>query len=402
MKNMKSAKKIILGISVFAITAAVVVGYPLYQKSANARVTPTPVDMPPIKKSEPPLIQMAILLDTSGSMSGLINQTRDQLWQVVNRFATSTKDGMTPRLEVAVFEYGNSGLPANTGYIRKVTDLTTELDAVSEALFSLTTNGGSEYCGYVIQEATHQLAWSDSDDAVKVIFIAGNEPFTQGPVPFQQAIGGAKTKGITVNTIHAGDMRTGANSGWKAGAMLAGGDYMNIDHNHVVAHVNAPQDQRLSELNAQLNQTYIPYGSAGRGKAERQAKMDSKNKDVSMGQLAKRVISKATSFYRNDSWDLVDALEDGKVNLDSIEEEKLPEPMKKMDKAKQKTYVQQKLQARKKIKEEIRLLSKQREAYVAEQKAKAPAPAVKTMNEAMTTAIEKQSKAKGYEFKQKP
>lgn len=394
-----STKKIVLGISVFAITAAVVVAYPLYQKSANARVVPTPVDTPIIKKTEPPLIQMAILLDTSGSMSGLINQTRDQLWQVVNRFATSTKDGLTPRLEVAVFEYGNSSLSVNSGYIRKVTDLTTELDAVSEALFALTTNGGSEYCGYVIQEAVTRLAWSDADDAVKVIFIAGNEPFTQGPVPFQQAIGHARGKGITVNTIHAGDMKIGANSGWKQGAMLAGGDYMNIDHNHVVAHVNAPQDKRLSELNAQLNQTYVPYGSEGKGKAKRQALMDSKNKDVSMGQLAKRVISKATSFYRNDSWDLVDALEDGKVDLDKIEEEKLPEPMKKMDKEKQKAFVQEKAQARKKLKAEIAELSKQREAYVAQQRAASPAPAVNTMNEAMTSAIEKQSKAKGYEFK---
>ena len=402
MTRLTNMKKVILGISVFAITAAIVVAYPLYQKSANARVTPTPVDMPPIKNKQQPLIQMAILLDTSGSMSGLINQTRDQLWQVVNRFASSSKDGMTPRLEVAVFEYGNSGLPANSGYVRKVTDLTTELDAVSEALFSLTTNGGSEYCGYVIQEATHQLAWSDSDDAVKVIFIAGNEPFTQGPVPFQQAIGGAKVKGITVNTIHAGDIKVGADSGWKAGAMLAGGDYMNIDHNQVVAHFNAPQDQRLAELNAQLNQTYIPYGAEGRGKAKRQSMMDSKNKDVSMGQLAKRVISKASSLYRNDSWDLVDALEDGKVDLESIEEEKLPEPMQKMDKEKQKAFVEQKLQARKKLKAEISELSRQREAYVAEQKAKAPAPTVATMNEAMTSAIEKQSKAKGYEFKEKP
>jgi hypothetical protein len=395
-------KIIILGISVFAITAAIVVAYPLYQKSANAQVVTTPIDVPPTAKTERPLIQMAILLDTSGSMDGLINQTRDQLWQVVNQFAKSTKDGVTPRLEVAVFEYGNDNLSAESGYIRKVADLTTELDGVSEALFSLTTNGGSEYCGYVIQEAVKQLEWSHADDAVKVIFIAGNEPFTQGPVPYQQAIGAAKTKGITVNTIHAGNMKTGAESGWKAGAMLAGGDYMSIDQNHVVAHVNAPQDTRLAELNARLNQTYVPYGAEGTVKAERQTLMDSKNKEVSMGQLAKRVISKASKLYRNDSWDLVDALEDGKVDLATIDEEKLPEPMKKMDKRRQKEYVIEKSQERKELKEEISRLSKQREVYVAQQKAKSPEAAVNTMNEAMTSAIERQSKAKGFSFEEKP
>ncbi len=395
-------KKIILGSSVFAITAAVVFAYPLYQSSANPRVVTNQIDVPIVKRTEQPLIQMAILLDTSGSMSGLINQTRDQLWQFVNRFAKSAKDGVTPTLEVAVFEYGNSRLSASSGYIRKVTGLTTELDAVSEALFSLTTNGGSEYCGFVIQEAVAQLAWSDADEAVKVIFIAGNEPFTQGPVPFQRAIAAAKAKGITVNTIHAGNKKTGANSGWKAGAILAGGDYMNIDHNHVVTHVNAPQDKRLDELNALLNKTYVPYGAEGRVKSERQALMDSKNKDVSLGQLAKRVISKASSLYRNDSWDLVDAVEDGELDLDSIEAEKLPEPMKKMDKGAQRAYVQEKAQERKNIAAEIRMLSNQREAYVAEQKAKAAAPAVSTMNEAMTSAIERQSRSKGYMFKDTP
>ena len=177
---------------------------------------------------------------------------------------------------------------------------------------------------------------------------------------------------------------------------------MNIDHNHVVTHVNAPQDKRLDELNALLNKTYVPYGAEGRVKSERQALMDAKNKDVSLGQLAKRVISKASSLYRNNSWDLVDAVEDGEVDLDSIEEEKLPEPMKKMDKETQRAFVQDKAQKRKEIAAEIKLLSKQRETYVAEQTARAAAPAVRTMNEAMTSAIERQSRSKGYMFKDTP
>jgi len=395
-------KKIILGISVFAITAATVIAYPIYQNATNAATVSSTTHHSPAMETEHPLIQLAILLDTSGSMDGLINQTRDQLWQVVNQFANSTKDGKTPKLEVAVFEYGNDRLSAESGYIRKVTDLTTELDGVSESLFSLTTNGGSEYCGYVIKEAVNQLEWSTSDSAVKVIFIAGNEPFTQGPISFQQSVAAAKEQGITVNTIFAGDMRTGINTGWKTGAMLAGGDFMSINQNHVVAHINAPQDKRLAELNATLNKTYIPYGSEGANKIARQSLMDQKNQAISMGQLAKRTISKASSFYRNDSWDLVDALEGGKVDLDKIDQEKLPAPMKKMEKEKQKEFVKEKMDQRKEVREEIARLSKQREDFVAEQKAKSNKPAAITMNEAMTSAIKKQSKAKGYRFQENP
>ena len=96
-------------------------------------------------QDERPKIQLAILLDTSSSMDGLIDQTRQQIWQVVNTFSAATKDGVKPVLEVAVFEYGNDGLSSKNGFIRQVTGLTTELDQVSEALFSLKTNGGEEY-----------------------------------------------------------------------------------------------------------------------------------------------------------------------------------------------------------------------------------------------------------------
>jgi hypothetical protein len=392
-------KKIIIGISIFVITAVIVVAYPMYQRSASATVVAVdpPVTQPRVA-TPPPLIQMAILLDTSSSMDGLINQTREQLWQVVNQFAKSKKDGMTPKLEVAVYEYGNDTLSSASGYVRKVTDLTTELDAVSEALFSLTTNGGSEYCGYVIREAVSGLAWSTADIAVKVVFIAGNEPFTQGPVPFQQAIAQAKQKGITVNTIHAGDLQEGATTGWRDGAVLAGGDYMNIDHNHVVAHIDAPQDKQLADLNQQLNHTYIPYGNEGKAKAERQALMDSKNSEVSAGLLAKRVISKASTLYRNDHWDLVDATQQGTVDLEKLEQEKLPEEMRQMDNAGKKAFVSGKVQERKRIQDEITRLSKERDAFVKEKQRASAENNVSTIDNAMTSAIIKQGKSKGYTF----
>ena len=179
-----------------------------------------------------PKIQMAILLDTSNSMDGLIDQTRNQLWQVVNEFATAKQNGMTPILEIALYEYGNDSLSRSTGHIRRLNSFTRELDQVSHGLFSLTTNGGSEYCGYVIQTALNDLQWSQSASDIKTIFIAGNEPFNQGPVNFRAAIERAKNIGVAINTIHAGNYEEGIVEGWQSGAILAGGDYMSIDHNH--------------------------------------------------------------------------------------------------------------------------------------------------------------------------
>ena len=113
-------KNKIFAIGVFVITAVVVGFYPFIQKTAVATVN--------INVNEKPKIQLAILLDTSSSMNGLLDQTRNQLWQVVNEFSKAERDGVKPTLEVAVYEYGNSRLSKNTGFIRQVSGLTGELD----------------------------------------------------------------------------------------------------------------------------------------------------------------------------------------------------------------------------------------------------------------------------------
>ena len=123
-----------------------------------------------------PAVDVAILLDTSNSMDGLISQAKSQLWTIVQQFADAKKNGQTPILRVALFEYGNSNLPATEGYIRQVVQLTDDLDALSAALFTLKTRGGDEYCGQVINEAITRLAWSSEPNSYKAIFIAGNEP----------------------------------------------------------------------------------------------------------------------------------------------------------------------------------------------------------------------------------
>ena len=101
-------------------------------------------------------IQVAILLDTSNSMDGLIEQAKSRLWNIVNTLTTLKFEGKTPEIEIALYEYGNDGLNKNTDYIRQVAPLTTDLDLISEKLFSLRTNGGSEYCGAVIQDASQR------------------------------------------------------------------------------------------------------------------------------------------------------------------------------------------------------------------------------------------------------
>jgi hypothetical protein len=112
---------------------------------------------PPQRGSIGTRVQLAILLDTSGSMDGLIDQARSRLWKIVNELATAKKNGRSPRLQVALYEYGQDTIPAAAGYLRRIVPLSEDLDRISEELFKLRTNGGEEYCGRVIESAVREL-----------------------------------------------------------------------------------------------------------------------------------------------------------------------------------------------------------------------------------------------------
>ena len=191
----------------------------------------------PVKKH---YIKVALLLDTSNSMDGLIDQAKAQLWEIVNELSYARCKNEQPNLEIALYEYGNDNLSSNEGYIRQVLGFTQDLDEISKELFSLTTNGGSEFCGQVIKTSLTQLEWGKDADDLKMVFIAGNEPFTQGRIDYRDAAAEAKEKGVVVNTIFCGNYDQGINSEWKNGAEITYGDYMAINQNQRTVHIASP------------------------------------------------------------------------------------------------------------------------------------------------------------------
>jgi len=343
-----------------------------------------------------PLVQMAILLDTSSSMDGLIDQAKSQLWKIVNELALSKKNGQSPKLEVALYEYGKSSLPRGEGYIRMIVPLSTDLDRVSEELFKLTTNGGDEYCGAVIESATSGLKWSTNNKDLKVIFIAGNEPFTQGEVDYRKAVRAAIKRGIIVNTIYCGNADEGIRTNWKDGADLADGKYMNIDQDIKTVYIKAPQDEEIARLGQALNKTYIAYGAAGSAMKERQKKQDMNAAGMSEESVIQRSIAKASRQYNNASWDLADAARDGKVDVDKLKDEELPPEMKKMNKAERKAYIEKRTKERAEIQKKIQILQEQRRAYI-EQEQKKNAKA-NTLDAVVIKAVRDQAVKKDFRF----
>ncbi len=343
-----------------------------------------------------PKIQVALILDTSSSMDGLIDQAKTQLWSVVNKLTTTKYEGKRPELEIALYEYGNDGLPEEEGYLRLVAELTTDLDKISEDLFALKTNGGSEFCGLVIDRATVQLKWSLSNQDLKLIFIAGNEEFTQGEVNYKKSCRAAIDKDIVINTIFCGNKDEGINTKWKNGADIAEGKYLNIDQNQTVAYIESPFDDKIMELSNELNGTYIAYGSYGKEMSERQSMQDANAVGLNKYAAVNRGISKSSRAYKNSKWDLVDASKDKKMKVEEIEEERLPEEMRGMTKEEKVKYIDDKKEEREIIQNEISELNKKREAYVS--KVKKNKAENSTLEDAMIETVKEQAEKKNYKF----
>ena len=345
-----------------------------------------------------PLVQLAILLDTSNSMDGLIAQAKTQLWQIVNEFIDAKQECKTPRVEVALYEYGNDGLSAEKGYVRQVSPLTVDLDKISESLFALKTNGGSEYCGWVIRDAVKDLAWDASSKVYKALFIAGNEPFTQGPVKYGEACKTAVERGIIVNTIHCGSAAEGINGMWKEGAVLADGKFMTIDTNAQVAAVDAPQDKSIAELNTRLNSTYVAYGRAGAEGKQRQEAQDANAATAPAASTitAQRAKTKASANYSNSRWDLLDAVKEKKIDLATAKDEELPEELRKIAPEKRAEFVAAKQKEREELQTRLRELTSERDKYVAAQVKEKSSE--KRLDQAVTGAVREQAAKKAFVF----
>lgn len=339
-------------------------------------------------------IQVALLLDTSGSMSGLISQAKSQLWNILNELARTEKNGDDINLEIALYEYGNPSKSKFANQVNRLTEFTTDMDLISEKLFALNTSGGDEYCGTVIQESLNDLNWNN-DNSLKVIYIAGNEPFTQGMISFETACKNAVKKGVAINTIYCGKYTTGIKDQWKAGAHAGGGDYLNIDHNQETVYIDTPFDDELNDLNTKLNKTYIPYGAKGADKSYNQSLQDLNASSISKSNNANRAAFKSSRAYKNADWDLVDAYN---ANSNIVQEvEVVVDSLQDITAAKLEATILKVSKERKDIQSAIQDLNKKRNKYQAEN---ASNNSDESLQRKMINSIQKQAKQKGFKIKE--
>jgi hypothetical protein len=340
-----------------------------------------------VSKNANPKIQAAILLDVSGSMDGLIEQAKAQLWNMVSVMGKAQCNNVTPKIEIALYEYGRSTNSQVDGYVKQLSAFTGDLDMLSQKLFGLTTNGGDEYCGQVIYTSLKDLQWDASPENYKVIFIAGNEDFLQGNLLYTKACDEAKQKGVIVNTIYCGDRMQGIKEHWNLNSECGNGSFTVINQNEKIDEIPTPYDSIIFSLNEKLNGTYVAYSYDGFANLEAQASVDKMNYTVSKGAALKRATVKSNAkLYKNESWDMVDA--DG-VNGDFIarlDKKTLPDSLKNKTTEELKLIVKEKSTQRAVIQKQIGETNTKRESFIATEKAK---NATKNNTATLETEVEK-------------
>lgn len=345
-------------------------------------------------------VELAICLDTSGSMDGLIEAAKLKLWDIVNDLALATP---TPRLRVALLTFGNDGHLAEDGWVRVDSPLTEDLDEISRQLFALRTNGGTEYVGRVLREAGEQLEWTPSDSTLKLVVVAGNESADQDQTfRYADVCKGLISRGIMVNAIYCGNPADEIAPGWREVALLADGHYAAIDHNNGNIVIASPFDDKLAELSSTINRTYLAYGEKGAWGATNQAQQDANAQTLNSAVVAARCQSKGSALYSNEHWDLVDACRSAAFKLADVKDEDLPESMRGKTLEQKQAIVADMAAQREAIQKEIADFSARRQAYVNEELKKHQSEEDRSFDTALRKAIRAQAMSKGFEFKVEP
>ncbi len=312
-----------------------------------------------------PRVEVAFVLDTTGSMAGLIDGAKRKIWSIANQLASGQP---RPKVRIALVAYRDRG----DAYVTQVRDLTDDIDAVYADLQRFTADGGGdtpESVNQALHEAVTRLAWSNDAGVYRAIFLVGDAPphlDYQDDVKYGESVARARQRGIVINTVQCGTIAE-TTPIWQQIATTGGGTFAAIQQDGGMVALATPMDDELSALNRDLASTLVPYGAPSE-QAELVAKRD-RAAAASPSVVASRLgfLSKLGGRLNAGRADLLDAISSGEKKLAEIAEPELPAALQAMPAPAREEFVKQKLEERQKIQARIDHLSAERDAFVAKE-----------------------------------
>ena len=388
----------LLGIALFGLTLAAIVYYP--QLSAkNIQVDP------PINHhiTANPRIDVVFVLDTTGSMGGLLQTAKEKIWSIATTMASAQQ---TPEIRIGLVAYRDRG----DSYVTKIVDLSDDLDSVYAKLMDFEANGGGdtpESVNKALYDAVHNMSWSQEDQAYQVIFLVGDAPphMDYNEVRYPQIVASALEKGIVINTIQCGEIPS-AIEPWTQIASLGHGIFFQVEQAGGSVAYTTPFDEEIANLSAKLDDTRLYYGTEEekekmRGKV---AATDKLHAGASIASRARRGVFNVSAGGRTNLLgdnELVAAVASGSIDLNELDEDALPEALKPMARAEQEAFVAELAEERADLQRQIRELSQDRDGYLAK-KVDAAGGLKDSLDQKIYDAVKEQAGEAGLKYEDGP
>jgi Mg-chelatase subunit ChlD len=394
-----------LTIGIFVATVATVSYYPAIQEAIATttkrfNTSPNvinPVALPSIAPNQQPQIEVVFVLDTTGSMGGLIAAAKEKIWSIASTMASAQT---APIIKMGLVAYRDRG----DAYVTQAIPLSSDLDSMYAKLMDFQADGGGdgpESVNQALHDAVENMSWSQNSNTYKVIFLVGDAPphmDYQDDIKYPVTMALAKQKGIIVNAIQCGQDRS-ARDDWQHVASLGQGSYFQVGQSGNAVAIATPYDKKLAELSSKLDNTRLFYGNdEEKAKlASKKAATDKLHKEASTESQARRATFNASASGKANLLgenDLVDAVASGRVKLSSLPKKSLPESLQAMPAAAQEAFVGNAKKERSELESEIKQLSEQRNDYL-RQKLVADGGKEDSLDAKLYGAIRNQAKDKG-------
>lgn len=349
------------------------------------------------REPEPAHIEVAFVLDTTGSMSGLIEGAKRKIWSIANQLVSAQQ---RTDVRFALIGYRDRG----DAYVTRVYDLTDDLDAVYARLMQFQADGGGdgpESVNQALHEAVTRLDWSRSPEVYRVIFLVGDAPphlDYQDDVRYDRSVRLARQRDIAVNAIQCGNWEETAQI-WREIASLGMGSYAAIAQDGGMALVATPMDEELARLNRELAGTVVAYGAEHERRAAEEKVGNALRAEAPAAADRLAYLAKASSgAVVTGAKDLVADVAAGEP-VASVAPEALPPALRALPAAEREKYVEQQVSKRKRVQARIARVTAERDAYLAKQEAKARAAGeADAFDQRVNDAIKAQAARKGISY----
>ncbi len=332
--------------------------FPAERASTPARVTAGT----PAVRAAAPRVEVAFVLDTTGSMGGLIDGAKRKIWSIARRIGEGRP---RPDLRIALVGYRDLG----DEYVTRVHDFSRDMDEVHERLMAFQASGGGdtpEHVSAAMGAAVQQLSWSHGP-ALQIIFLVGDAPphlDYQDGHDYARYAKAARDRGIAVETVQCGGDPVTARF-WQEIASLGDGHYARIDAQGGMPALVTPVDAELARLNGELAGTVVAGGSVAE-QAKTSRRLEAR------AAMPAPMAAEAASYYatadRLAERDLVSL--NGEAQRNEVKKladrpAEAPKALRGRSEAEALAYLKTQQEKRTQLQAQIGALQKQREDYLA-------------------------------------